>query len=206
MEIKIISLEQALYILAALLTVVSPMLTLVAYSLRKTKDPFLQFYVIAILGISIIYWNIIAWNSGPDQIDMVQYMFGFFAVAGLLTIIWRSIALYFFVRNPLKVKKPYGFNHQHTNFWPYFLLIIAWVLMTLWLTLYYTFNEANLQNRKGLFCYFVGFLFFCGVCRIAWHFIETHAIAKLAVDECSIEKKIYGLLRAVDLDYKSTFY
>ena len=130
-------------------------------------------------------------------------MFGFFGAVALLTIVWRAVALYFYVRNPRKVKRPYGFNHCQTNFWPYFLLIIAWTLMSVWLTLYYTFDKANAQNRNVLFYYFVGFLLFGGLCRVVWHIIETTAIAKLSIDDLnSIKKTIYGVLRAVDLDHE----
>jgi hypothetical protein len=205
MEIKI-SMEQALYLLAAVITVVTAMLTLVAYSLRRTRDPFLQFYVIGVLGIAVFYWIFIAWNFGPDQIEMVKIMFVIYAGGVLITIFWRYIALYFYVRNPLKVKKPFGFNHHHTNFWPYFLLVIAWILMTIWLTLYYTYDNTNVQNRRLLFYYFAGFLFFCAICRILWHIIETAAVAKLSSDDqYSKEKIIYGVLRAVDLDHSSIF-
>jgi hypothetical protein len=198
MEIKIIPLEQALYILAAVITVASAMLTLVAHSLRKTKDPFLPFYVISIIGISFIYWMIIAWNFGPAQIEMVQYMYGLFAVAGLVTVAWRSVLLHYFNKNPSKTGRPYGFKHQHTNFRPYFLLIIPWVLMTLWLTLYFTFDDVNAPNRQPLIFYFVGFLVFCIVCRFLWEWIESRAI-----DKCPYEKSIRGVLCAVDLDHES---
>lgn len=69
MEIKIISNEQALFLLAAVITIVSAMLTLVGYSLRRTRYPFLQFYVIVIFAIAVTYWIVIKWNFGPVQIE-----------------------------------------------------------------------------------------------------------------------------------------
>jgi len=203
MEINIISVEQSLYLLAAVITIVSAMLTLVVYSLRRSKDPFLQFYVVVIFAVGVTYWLVLKWNSGSNQIKAVLILYGLFLAVSILTITWRYIALSFYVRNVKAIKRPYGLDHGHTNFWPYFLLVIAWVLMTVWLTLYYTFDETSIQNRPVLFCYFGLFIILNGFCRIIWHIIDTYAISRLSAGDLnSIKKHIYGILRAIDLDHE----
>jgi hypothetical protein len=202
MNFEIVSIEQLLYLLAAVVTIVSALVTVVIYSLRRSKDPFLKYWVVMAFACGAIYWIVIHMISGPDQVEAVCIMYALFLSTIAVILVWRYIALRFYVRNHRAVRRPYGFDHGYTDYLPYFLIIIAYVLMTFWLTLYYTFDETNAQNRAVLFLYFAAFLILSGCCRVVWTVIDTSAISRLSREGLSsIRENIYGILRAVDLDH-----
>jgi len=202
MEITILSTEQALYLLSAVTTIVTAMITLVIYSLRRTRDPFLQYYVVTAFAVGVTYWLLMKWNFGQAQLEAV---FGTFVLLGglaFLSVIWRFVSVYFYVRTSKQLRRPYGFSHGHSNFGPYFLLASAWILMTLWITLYYTVKEPNIPNRMVILSYFAVLFLFLGLCRVAWEVVEKFGSSKLSEKKPdTMMKSLQGMLRAADLDH-----
>jgi hypothetical protein len=200
MELRFLSTEQALYIFAAILTIAMPMFTAVFYSLKKTRDPFLIFYVLVAIALTAIFWIFIRMNTGAEQLRAVLLLFGFVATMTLFVVFWRYLAVKSYVESKDEARKPLGFFHGNSDFKPYFLLISAWILLMLWLILYYTVDETNINNRFSILAYFLGLLLFMGIMRLAWQQVENWGYREIAALMPKSEKRLQGVLRAIDLD------
>lgn len=165
-----ITTEQALQLLAAVVSIATPMVTLALVFLRRSEDRFLKYYVVVTVAVTVIYWFSMKWNDGVAQFAAIKLATILLGAMAIVAVVWRFVLVLNYSARPNSTRAPIGFLNGKSNFIPYFLLICAWVLISLWIILNYTVE--NLENRIPVLYFYFGLIFFLAICRISWELIN----------------------------------
>jgi hypothetical protein len=86
------------------------------------------------------------------------------------------VDLYFYVSAPGH-SEPLGLYKTH-NYLPYFALLGIGVMTIIWVIYANTQEPPNTENRSSILSYFIASCVYLAVCRLAWHLVDSIAIAQ----------------------------
>lgn len=135
-------------------------------------DPFLPYYIVSVGIIAMFSGAILKFTSGQQQLITIKGFFILIATAVSFVVLWRGIAVYFFVTGARDSIPPLGFHRPGGNYLPYLVLLSVGVAVVVWLIYTNTKQPQNSKNRIPIFQYFAVFCVYLGVCRVAWEVVD----------------------------------
>lgn len=155
---------------------------IMGWYLIKYDDPFLKFYVIAVIVFCIALWLIMKYNPGETQKKAVIYLLVFAAFFAILAVSWRYFEVTNYLDPTTKIGPPTGYELtedgeglviSYTPYYiPYFILLGACLFVTFALIFYYTADKKSIENRIPIIGWFLGFSIVIGLCRLIWQIID----------------------------------
>lgn len=139
--------------------------------LPTTRDPFIAYYVVCVLIVVIVCWLTLKYTHDQVQLRLIRSTFALIGVLLTITVFWRAMDVYFYLKVPDIANVPLGLYGQ-SNFLPYFALLGAGVLLVAWIVFYYTRKDSDNANRLPIFGYFAWFCIYLIVCRFGWEIVD----------------------------------
>jgi len=135
-------------------------------------DPFLPYYVISVFFVALFIGAILHLTSGQQQITSIKRLFVFIAALISFVVLWRGIAVYFYVAAHGGSVPPLGFERPGGNYLPYLVLLSFGLAVIAWLIYTNTKQANNSNNRIPMFQHFIVLCVYLGGCRVAWEIID----------------------------------
>ena len=133
--------------------------------------PFFLYYLISVLLIVPVYWMILNFNEGTEQIKAANLTFILCAILITIVVIWRAVDIYFYLTNPNVNKKiPYGLYSKPTSYLAYFLLLGSAIVIIIGIIFK---SGSNPTNSNIIFRSFIIFLGYIGLCRLMWECLDS---------------------------------
>ena len=134
----------------------------------KPKDPFLKYYVVAAVTLTICLWLTMKYTAGETQRDAVRLLFVLTALFATVAVFWRFLDIHFYCSNPKLYPLPVGYEHE-PKYLPYFILLGATAIVLIATIFHYTSAE---ENRIPIFLSFVYLSTYLAICRFGWALVE----------------------------------
>ncbi len=158
-------------LVAALVTLIGFLVTVLVWMLRQSEDPFLRGYVIAAFVFAISVWLGLRFAIGRDQLCIVLSVYGFSAVVGGFMVVWRAMEAKRYRKNE-RQPVPSGFSHV-PNKVPYWCLLGALSITIFCMIFIYTSIPENDGNTGILMLSLLGLAVIQMALRLAWqHFSD----------------------------------
>ena len=171
--------KQLIEFVAAGCTIAGVIFALLTRYLKNIQDPFLKYYILGFIGITVSTALGLSFTSGYNQIWVVEIVFCLSAFLATSAVVWRYFDVRNFKHNPTIYQKPVGFDHER-RYLPYALLVVTYLIVQAVLIFFYTAIETNTDNRLILYISFVVFFCYLTICRIAWHLIDQSVYITIA--------------------------
>ena len=136
------------------------------------QDPFIGYYLVCVLIVVIACWVILKSTSGIVQLVLIRRTFAFIGALVTVTVAWRAMVVYFYLKDPSINNVPLGLYYEHSNYLPYFALLGFGVLLIAWLIFYYTRADSDNENRLPIFGYLAALCIYLVVCSLGWEIVD----------------------------------
>lgn len=145
----------------------------------ELRDPFIGYYLICVPIVVIACWMMLKYTHDQIQLLLIKRAFAFIGALVTITVFWRAMNVYFYLKGPNINNVPLGLYYEQSNFLPYFILLGLGILLVAWIVFHYTREEPDNANRLPIFGYFGVFCIYLVFCRLGWEIVGYVATVKL---------------------------
>lgn len=136
--------------------------------------PFFFYYLISVLLVVPVYWIVLNFNQGREQIKAANLTFILCATLITIVVFWRAVDIYFYLTDSIDEKIPYGLYSEGTSYLAYFLLLGSAIVITIGIIFK---SSSPPTNSNIIFRSFVIFLGYIGLCRLLWECLDYIALS-----------------------------
>jgi hypothetical protein len=130
----------------------------------EEPDPFLPWYIIAVIAVVIITWVVLKFTDSEIQVLATKLTFLLFGFLATVAVIWRGIE-----KDSQRWLKLFCGTYEYM---PYVYLIAVGVAVSLLIIFVYTRAHSRRANRLPIYTYFIFLCMYLITCRLIWAYLD----------------------------------